>query len=280
MSGRPAPEHRPGAASGPCVLVTRPRPQAGPWVAALQAAGLDARALPLIEIAPLADDAPLRAAWSQLAGCAFVMFVSANAVDAFFAARPPALAWPAATLAGATGPGTTAALRRAGVPEAALRAPAPDAPSFDAEALWAELGREPHARWHGARVQVVRGEEGRDWLADRFREHGAEVAYVAAYRRVAPSWSADEAACCDAALAQPQRHCWLLSSSEAVGHLRALRPDADWGPSRAVATHPRIAAAARAAGFGTVLVAAPVTAAVADAVRALPPVAAPGAPAA
>ncbi len=250
------------------VLVTRPRAQADAWVAELQAEGLPAVALPLIEIAALEDDAPLRTAWRQLSAQAFVMFVSANAVEAFFASRPADVAWPPATQAGATGPGTVAALRQAGVPAACLRAPAADAPSFDAEALWAVLAREPLTRWQGARVLVVRGEDGREWLAERFREHGAEVDYLAAYRRIVPPWSGEESAVCDAALARPDAHVWLFSSSEAVQNLRALRPAADWSRSRAVATHARIAAAARSLGFGSVAVCAPLPRAVAEAAQA------------
>lgn len=44
------------------LIVTRPREQALPWVQALRAAGIDAQALPLIDIAPPADAAPVRAA--------------------------------------------------------------------------------------------------------------------------------------------------------------------------------------------------------------------------
>jgi uroporphyrinogen-III synthase len=45
---------------------------------------------------------------------------------------------------------------------------------------------------------------------------------------------------------------WLFSSSEAVANLRALLPDQSWQQARAVATHPRIAQAARDAGFAVV----------------------------
>ena len=96
------------------LIVTRPAAQAGPWVNALQALGLDAQALPLIGIAPPHDLAPVRAAWSGLAHQRLVMFVSANAVEHFFAARPAGALWPAALPAGSTGPGTSAALRGAG----------------------------------------------------------------------------------------------------------------------------------------------------------------------
>ena len=48
-----------------------------------------------------------------------------------------------------------------------------------------------------------------------------------------------------AALARPAEHRWLFSSSEAVGQLRRLAPQADWGRSKALASHPRIAQAAK-----------------------------------
>jgi uroporphyrinogen-III synthase len=234
------------------LIVTRPAAQALPWVAALRTLGCDAHALPLIDIAPLADMAPLQAAWQrlqQLPSVALVMFVSANAVQHFVAAQAPGAAWPAGVRAGSVGPGTTMALRQAGVPADLIDEPAADARSFDSEALWARLsGRE----WQGRRALIVRGEEGRDWLADTLRSRGATVAFVAAYRRCAPVPDAAGRALLAEALAAPARHLWIFSSSEAVGHLRALVPGADWAASMALASHPRIASAARAAGFGQV----------------------------
>jgi uroporphyrinogen-III synthase len=52
-----------------------------------------------------------------------------------------------------------------------------------------------------------------------------------------------------AARAEPQRHLWHFGSAEAVAHLRLLDPEADWASAGALVTHPRIAAAARTAGF-------------------------------
>ena len=240
------------------LIVTRPAAQATPWVAALQALGLDALALPLIGIAPPDNVAPVQSAWHGLAALRLVMFVSANAVEHFFAARPAGLQWPAGLPAGSTGPGTSAALRAAGV--GLIEEPAADAPKFDTEALWARLAPQ---RWQGAQVLVVRGEEGRDWLADTLRQHGAAVHFVAAYRRVPPVLDATGAATLAAALATPSQHLWLFSSSEAVGHLAALVPAADWSGSRACASHPRIAQAALQAGFGQVDLVAPTPQAVA-----------------
>lgn len=231
------------------LLITRPAAQAAPWVEALRALGIDAVALPLIAIEPPDDVAPLRAAWQALPDCALAMFVSANAVEHFFAARPPGTAWPAGVLAGSTGPGTSAALRNAGVASDVLVEPPADAPSFDSEALWARLrGRD----WRGRRVLVVRGEDGRDWFAQTMRDAGAEVAFVRAYRRRAPRLDAAQQSLLEAALAQPARHLWHFSSSEAAGHLAALAPAADWSRAHAIASHPRIAQALRALGFGRV----------------------------
>lgn len=233
------------------VLVTRPLREALHWCERLRARGVAAEALPLIDIAPT-DAGPLAQAWNRLADCRAAMFVSANAVEAFFAARPEHLPWPTRTAAWATGPGTARALRSAGVPDQALVAPPPDAPQFDSEALWRLVG--PDAGLAGARVLIVRGADaggkpaGRPWLATQLEAAGAQVHAVAAYARQCPAW--DEATRTHAARATDAL--WLFSSSEAVRHLQQLLPDADWHATRALATHVRIADAARAAGFGQV----------------------------
>jgi len=244
------------------LIVTRPAAQAAAWVQQLQRLGWPAAALPLIDIAPPDDTAPVRAAWIGLPRMDLVMFVSANAVQHFFAAAPqapPAAIWPPAVRAGSTGPGTRAALQAAGVPLAAIVSPPEADGRFDSEALWACLS---HEAWAGRHVLVVRGEAGRDWLADALRDQGAELSFVAAYRRLAPRPDAAGQALLQAAQADPAGHAWLFSSSEAVEHLRALAPGADWSRSVAVASHPRIAQAACEAGFGRVLQAPPLPAAV------------------
>ena len=138
------------------VLITRPRAQADPLVTELRAGGIDAVALPLIDIAPAADPLAVRQAWDRLPACALAMFVSANAVLHFMRLRPAQAAWPAGVLAGSTGPGTSAALREAGVPPSLLVEPA--GAVFDSEALWQRLRDRD---WMGRQVLVVRGEGGR-----------------------------------------------------------------------------------------------------------------------
>ena len=243
--------------SGPTLIVTRPQPQADDWVERLRALGCPALALPLLVIEPQPSFAPaVQQAWQTLATRALVMFVSPNAVLQFFAQAPAGLTWPASTWAAATGPGTVAALRAQGLAEGQVLAPREDSAQFDAETLWQQ--RLAPLDWRGRRVLIVRGEAGRDWLASTLQAAGAEVDLLAAYRRAAPVWQAEERAVLARIEAEPARHAWQFSSSEAVRHL------ADWiaaqtGPhpgllaAPALATHPRIAETARTAGWTTVI---------------------------
>lgn len=234
------------------IFVTRPEREARRWVDELRLRGFDALAIPLIAIAPVADAAPLRAAWRGLAACRAAMFVSGNAVRHFFAAAPGGTTWPFATRAWATGAGTLGALVSEGVPRECVDAPAQDAAQFDSETLWPQVRQQVRA---GDRVLIVRGGDasgaaaGRDWLARQLAAAGAVVETVASYRRAPPVLDGEQRA---AALAGATDGVWLFSSSEAIGHLPGLFPGQSWQAARAVATHPRIAQAAREAGFGVV----------------------------
>lgn len=249
------------------LLLTRPRPQIAGWTERLQALGVEAAALPLIEIAPAADPAEAAQAWQELAQAALAMFVSPNAVQGFFAHRPPGAHWPSQTLAATVGPGSAQALLAAGVPAAQIVQPPADAPSLDSEHLWPQLAPQD---WAQRLVLILRGEGGRDWLAQRLREAGAEVRYRSVYQRRCPLLDAAETELLAQALAQPQRHVWLFSSAEAIGTLQStLAPGADWSQAACIATHPRIAERARALGFAHVVLARPDPAAVVAALRGL-----------
>lgn len=167
----------------------------------------------------------------------------------------------------APGPGTARALRAAGVPEAHIQTPPAGAQQFDSQALWRQLGSQ---NWSGKRVLIVRGDSldqplsevspadgsspspGRDWIAQRWTQAGASVDFAVVYTRRAPLLTAAE--CDRARQGSRDGSVWLFSSSEAVGHLQNMTAlaDVDWREARAVATHPRIAARVRAAGWGVV----------------------------
>ncbi len=232
------------------VIVTRPAAQAAEWVELLTSSGIAAVALPLIGIASVTDPAPVRSAWAKLAAQRLAVFVSPNAADQFFSQRPAGRTWPANLLAGSPGPGTTRALLAHGVPAACVIEPAGDAAQFDSESLWLQLRDRP---WRNAQVLIVRGDGGREWLADALRDAGAAVTHLAAYRRTAPMFDAGAASLLAEALAEPASHLWFFSSSEAIDNLTVAVPSAtEWHAACALATHPRIAERALGVGFGRV----------------------------
>ena len=234
------------------VIVTRPAAQAADWVLRLAASGIDAVALPLIAIEPVADASSLIEAWRDLARNRLLIFVSPNACEQFFAQHPAQFAWPEGVFAGSPGPGTTLALLRWGVPSAQIIEPAADSKQFDSESLWAQLASHD---WNGAGVLILRGDTGRDWLTDTLRSHGARVTHLTVYGRGVPVLSAAQRELLQDCLAAPSSFVWLFSSSEAIDNLEALTrklADVDWSRSNAIATHPRISARAQQLGFARV----------------------------
>ncbi|MBE0473351.1 uroporphyrinogen-III synthase [Rhodoferax sp.] len=249
------------------IIVTRVQPQAQHWAERFAASGHEALVLPLIEVRGLPDTTAVRAAWQRLPGYAAVMFVSRHAVDFFFQERPgPVSAGNPLTVPAprfwSTGPGTAKALLAQGVPPALLDTPAEQAGQFDSEALWSLVHTGVR---QGSKVLIVRGDSvasdgstsadndagvGREWLAERLRQAGAQVDFLVAYQRGAPVWGDQQREL--ARDAASSGAVWLFSSAEALGHLHELLPGQDWAATRAHATHPRIAAAARGLGFGVV----------------------------
>ena len=249
-------------------IITRPGQEADAWVAQIEHHGISALALPMIDIVAVPDRTLLTQAWKDLAQYDATMFVSSNAASHFFAARPADVIslWASGTKAPrawVTGPGSRAALLAQGVQATRIDMPAPTAQSLDSEALWLQVESQIQA---GTRILIVRGDkasesadglaassakgQGRDWLAVQLQSRGAQVDYVVAYERRAPVWDVAQLALI--AKAAGDGSVWIFSSAEAVGYLLASAPQQDWAQARAVATHARIAQAARKAGFGTV----------------------------
>ena len=265
------------------VIVTRPRREADAWVKQLRDLQIDAVALPLIHISPPNDASGVAQAWQNLHQYSALMFVSSNAVRYFYPSNKHLAgvkyAYDAIKYrAWATGPGTREALLAASVPADAIDAPAADAPQFDSEALWHRVQTQVKA---GDKVLIVRGcsavlqgtlgtedgiMNGRPWLADQLTALGVQVDVVVSYQRSAPLFDAAEQALM--AQARVDGSLWLLSSSEAVANLTSMTA-ADWSQARALATHPRIAQAAREAGFGVVYESRPLLADVAASIESL-----------
>jgi uroporphyrinogen III methyltransferase / synthase len=247
------------------VVITRPAGQSNELIARLADAGIATLDFPLIDIAPVTDDTPLRTALASLERYALVVFVSPNAVDHAFA-RSGAI-WPHALPIGVVGPGSVQALARHGVAAPAYQVISPpsgadeETARFDSEGLFAAIDTAlGTAGLDGKRVLIVRGDGGREWLAERLREAGAEVETVAAYRRLVPEPSIGGWARVHTLLAGAP-HAWLLTSSEGVRNLHELAQDhltadeiAQLKRAALVTPHPRIAQTARALGFDSITV--------------------------
>lgn len=194
-----------------------------------------------------------------------LMFVSGAAVSHFFAEDMAPPTSPITTRFWAPGPGTARllaqALTRLGVAVDRIDSPPEGAAQFDSEHLWPVVAPQVRA---GSRILIVRGlsvdappaagsvaGNGRDWLIGQCEAAGARVEGCVAYERRPPVLSVGDAQ--RMLEATKAGSVWLFSSSEALTALRVLQPQAHWGAATALATHPRIAQAARETGFGRVI---------------------------
>ena len=230
------------------VVITRPRAQADALARAVADIGRTPVLLPLLEIAPVDDPAPLRAALADLPAYAMVAFVSPNAVDAAFA---HIVAWPPGVALAVVGEGSRAALARHGLTDANVTIYSPrDSAHSDSEHLLASLDLD---LFKGRRVLIVRGDGGRELLADSLRAAGSEVEAVTAYRRRVPPLTPELAGRLRALLARPND--WIITSSEALRGLDALVRELDPALAPAlreqhlIVPHARIADTARALGM-------------------------------
>jgi len=257
-------------------------------VEGLSTSDVDVVGLPLIETGAPADVESLhrlhqwQSKWHTLNA---IMVVSPAAARQFLA--PPGFCATTSEKSAATrwwspGPGSARVLRRLltdyGLDADAVDSPPSEAANFDSEALWSVVKHQLHPGFH---LLVVRGRtrksgsnpiddafaqqgEGREWLMDHCRAAGAQVDICVAYERFAPDWPKDQVSRVETFA--PRQHVWMFSSSEGVAELARRMPDGAWRSSTALATHPRIAEAAREAGFQAVLCCKPI---LADVVRTL-----------
>lgn len=245
------PDGRTGPLSAPLppVVVTRPAAQAAALAAKIAAIGRTPVLFPLLEIRPLPDPAALRAALATLADRALVAFVSPNAIDACFA---HVAAWPTGVPIAVMGEGSRAALTRYGITPANATILSPvRTDRTDSQTLLEALDL-PALRDRD--VLIVRGEDGRELLADALRAAGARVTQVAAYRRCAPTL--DEGARQTLRKLIDGASEWVVTSSEALRILLRLAAENGGGDAvtkiqrqRLLVPHFRILETAQALGF-------------------------------
>src|SRR5581483_1835628 len=162
------------------VLVTRQRDQAQELVDLLEAAGAAAILAPMIHIAPPDDYGPLDDACTRVAEFDWIVFASANAVEAFLD-RLLAGARDLRALSGTkicvVGQATADRLAKYGLKADLVPA------EFRAEAVAPAIAEEGPIE--GLKVLLPRSDVGREVIAEELRRHGAEVTEVVAYRTVA-----------------------------------------------------------------------------------------------
>jgi uroporphyrinogen-III synthase len=242
--------------AGRTVVVTRPGAAGRVLADELLRLGQPALWLPAFEFGAAPDEARARAVLARLAEFDLAIFVSPQSARAT-AALLEGL-WPRTTAIAAVGAGTrAAALQITGAEDAALVSPAgdDDARGSGSEVLWPLLqAMQPPPR----RVLLLRAQSGREWLRQQLAAAGASVETLAVYSRLPPAVP-DELRQRLSMLATDDGLAGVISSSDAVEAMAALFASQPHvlaalrrGP--ALASHPRIAARLRAAGFGRVAV--------------------------
>lgn len=252
-AGSPSPQPSPikgeGATdallAGYRIAVTRPAGQATALIGRIRAAGGEALALPLLDIAPPTVGMDAETLRDRMTRAQTIIFISPNAVRMTLRILPAA-AWPTTPRLAAIGNGTARALRAAGFND--VLAPC-DGASSEALLALPEL-----ANVHGQTILIVRGEGGRDLLASTLQARGARVEHAVIYRRqpLPPDIATLRGA--GAAI-------FMVTSSEALRVLlTAARAPEDMAwlrTQRYVFGHPRIAALGQAHGLHGIITESP-----------------------
>lgn len=238
--------------SGRTIAVTRPQGQDSNLIAEISRHGGLAIAAPLIAISPLDDLSALHAVSAELDTFSWVFFISSNAVHH---SLPTMLmlrkTWPSSVRTAAVGPGTALTLSHYGITDCLL-----PKGQFDSEHLLARPELQIEAI-RGKSVLLIRGDGGRELLANTLQQRGANVQIVPCYRRTSPP-----------NIAAPLQAAWhgdglngiLLSSSEGLNNLVAALPAADVAHLQNTplfVPHPRIADNAMRAGLRHVILTPP-----------------------
>lgn len=253
--------------SNKTIVITRPSGQARQLSEALQASLLRSGftsdtspqiiALPLLTIAPKGNDVLVEQITAALKTANLAIFVSPNAIECTM--RLLARSWQEVSdrplPIGVMGGSSLAALNNHGIglESNATKIILPQSNAqWDSEGLWTEL-QKLNWDWSTKKVIILKGEGGRDWLAETLKQAGAEVEKFSVYARVpldlnSPIWG-------DILEMDFAKSLWLLTSSEAVRYLGQAKLPLDM--ATAICPHHNIANEAKQIGFGEVLTCEP-----------------------
>jgi uroporphyrinogen-III synthase len=220
------------------VLLTRPAEESAALAAALSEAGIFSSSLPLLDIEPLPVTPEQQAVFGDLGRYCAVIVVSKPA--ARLAVQQLDQAWPQLPWF-SVGAATAQVLADHG-----LCVHYPQTGDDSEALLQLPALREAIAR-PGARVLILRGEGGRELLAERLREQGASVDYLELYRRFLPAY---DTGVLTQRIQLERLNGLVVSSGQGFLHLQALAGP-DWPQVAQLplfVPSPRVAEMARAAG--------------------------------
>lgn len=195
------------------VLVTRPRGQASALATQLGNLGAETILIPTIELAPPTSYCALDAALASIRAFDWLLFTSANAVDAFVERARQLCLQPHPQRIAVIGPATAAAITRSRLADTVDLMPQHYVAEAFAEAL------RPHAP--GAAMLLVRAAVARDILPAALTAAGAQVTIAEAYSNVIPTQSITALRECFA-IPQAQPHAITFTSASTAINLAAL----------------------------------------------------------
>ncbi len=194
------------------IILTRPAGKNSSLQSLLVEAGFQVTELPALERLPL----PLTAGeMPDFARYSLVFFVSGYAVQVFFEMLGKYnLPWPKGLYAGAVGMATANALHKRGIPASQVIHPGPCNNNQDSEAFFDELLKKDLGQF--TRVLVVRGQTGRQWLAEKLQALNIPVDFLPVYERKPRAWTVPESEQILSLFQSNKVISWLLTSKESV----------------------------------------------------------------
>jgi uroporphyrinogen-III synthase len=238
-----SPHHIVGPFAGRTIVITRPAGTGQAMARQVRALGGVPLLLPGLSLRAAPDPDVARAQWRDAQHDQVLIFTSPAAVRYALALAPCQTR--AAVIA--VGQGTARALHRHGID---AQTPAK---RQDSEGL---LQLPVMQQLQGKRVALITAPGGRGLLQEQITARGASLREVHVYGRGAPRLNKRHI---DAALQLPATACVLLSSTEALQHLRERLPPPAWQrlcDATAIVSSERIATQARSAGFKRLRIAA------------------------
>ncbi len=164
------------------IVVTRPTGQAEKLIDILENAGATVVHFPVIEITAMPEQERLLEQARQLGTYDIAIFISRNAAI-YGIALLQQDGWPEYTQIAAIGNGTAQQLQSLGYRANIISSTTANSEGLLAEPLMNSV--------KGKRILIVRGQGGREKLAESLRSRGAKIDYFECYKRSCPSINAD-----------------------------------------------------------------------------------------